>query len=151
MSDLEVMLVGLAIAAVLVTFGISQIRAGIDWKAEKQPLAGGVLAEGRYVDVIKDGGKRGRTYRAECVYYDTAGKPHGIISRSGRTPPDTTGVVRISYDPADPVRARDLTTGKDAWRFPYWTGIALVVAGGLTLIGFVSSLVRRRSGRTSRR
>jgi len=131
--------------AITSAFALPLLIEGLAWRSRTQPIDGGVTTTGRVVEVFVDEGARGgATYRAEVEYVDAAGGRHTITNKAGDQEPALNSAVQISYDPDDPTRAHDLTTGKGVWKWPFWTGVLLLVMAASALGGGLLALRHRK-------
>ncbi|HET6165945.1 MAG TPA: DUF3592 domain-containing protein [Marmoricola sp.] len=108
---------------------------------DSQPIAGGVEVTGRVVDVDATSG---RTWRAVIEFADRAGRKHTVTGPSGNERPEVGEPARVSYDPADPSRAHDLTFNHASWKWPFWTGIFCVAVAMLGAVTCGVVVVRQR-------
>lgn len=83
---------------------------------------------------VAAGGKKGRIkgYRAVIRFIDHEGREHTFTDGSGGQRPSVGELTQVSYDPAHPEVARDLTFNRESWRWSFWTGVLGIGVGLLT-------------------
>lgn len=145
-----VLLLCLVTTVTTAAIAVPLIVAGLRWKDELKPIGGGVSTTGRVVKVITDEGSRKNrvTYRAVVEYADSEGVTHQMTNKAGDEPPYVGEVVQVSYDPADPTRAHNLTTGKGSANWPLGTGIFII--GFSVVVDLIVGVVVWRERRRAR-
>lgn len=119
------------------------IVGGLQSRAKSEPVPGGVITTGTVVDVVTHHDK-GTTYRAVIRFTDRDGRTHTFQGQEGDQQPEAGQRCRVSYDPARPLGAHDLTFNHSSWRWPFWTGIFGASLSLVTTVGTALVLLRRR-------
>lgn len=94
-------------------------------RSQLQPIAGGVQATGRVVDVAVDNG-RGTSYAPIVEFTDQAGQTVRFQAPYSDDEPAIATPATVSYDPRNPDHAHDLSETGVFWQGPLIVTIGLV-------------------------
>jgi hypothetical protein len=128
---------------------VALIFAGLHVRGQVSPIKGGRQAAGTIVDVTSAEALHGRTYTPTIVFTDSTGHVHLFDGPSDATSQRVGTRVTVSYDPADPDHAADVSAGARTWEVTFWAGVGLAVAE-VVVAGVVAKriVVRRRASPT---
>jgi len=126
--------------AVFVGVGVALLIGGVRRYDAVQPIAGGKTATGTVVSVGtgQNCSRHGcSSYWVPAIQFTAAdGRTVTFAGPESGSPVSTGDQVRVSYDPANPVVARDMSAGSgDAWR--------LIAIGVLAVLAAPASLLLR--------
>jgi hypothetical protein len=125
---------------------VGVIGGGLHLRRQTQPIAGGLRTTGTIVDVTSADELHGKSYTPTIEFTDDRGHVHLFDGPTDATAQKVGRKVDVSYDPADPDRAADVSVGAASWEATFWVGVALAVAE-VVVIGW---LVRRRLRKPAR-
>ncbi len=143
----SVVVVGGFVAGVILTV------SGWHQRATEQPVKGWVVTTGTVVGIAGSETGKGTVYGPIVSFTDKSGVHHQFAApATGPGRPDVGGPAKVSYDPANPSRAHDLSD--DSWRASFVTGIVLLSVFGMALmlvlcVGLVILLRRRKRVRSA--
>jgi len=125
---------------VFVGVGVALLVGGVRRYDAVQPVAGGKTTMGTVVSVStgQDCGRHGcSSYWVPAIQFTAAdGRTVTFAGPESGSPINSGDQVRVSYDPADPAVARDMSAGSgDAWR--------LIGIGALAVLAAPASLLLR--------
>jgi hypothetical protein len=139
-------ILGLGVVLIML-LPVGLIVGGLQTRHKVEPIAGGVQTTGEVSDVTRIAILHGGySYDPTVSFTDNAGHVHLFTGPSESSPPAIGSRVEVSYDPANPDHAADLSAGSAKWKVPFWIGVVLL-ALELVLAGWV--MVRRRALRQS--
>lgn len=125
--------------------GIWGLVGGWHDRALTRPIQGGVTTTGRVVEVVTYQGK-GTTYAAVVEFHTQQGTTQRFQGEFGSGRPTVGSSSTVSYDPAHPNDAHDLTDNPGSWKWPFFTGLFATVLGVLVGAGQLTVILRRRKG-----
>jgi hypothetical protein len=114
-----------------------------------RPVPGGVLVTGRVVDVHVQQ-FRSVVYAPIVAFTDSAGRVHTFRAPTSSDQPTIGAAALVSYNPANPDEAHDLSDSSRSWQTPFFTGtivLTFVLVEGLAVGAFVLHRRRRRRAR----
>ncbi|MBV9486855.1 MAG: DUF3592 domain-containing protein [Frankiaceae bacterium] len=98
-------------------------------KAQVEPVKNGVTTTGTIVDYSSSHHLHGgTTYDPQISFNDASGGVHFFQGPSTSHRPTLNSTVKVSYDPANPDHASDLSAGKATWK-------VLLIIGMVTTVG----------------
>lgn len=129
---------------VIVGMGIWLVIGGWHGRSLTRPISGGVTTTGHVVKVVINQGKS-TTYAAVVEFHTSKGVAERFQGQFGSNRPVIGSAATVSYSASDPTDAHDLTDNPDSWKWPFFTGVFVLVIG-ISVLAFVGTvLVRRRS------
>jgi hypothetical protein len=143
----SVLLVGGFVAGVVLTVG------GWHQRETEQPVKGWVTTTGTVVGIAGSKTGKGTVYGPIVSFTDESGVLHQFAApATGPGGPHLGGAATVSYDPANPSRAHDLSD--DSWRASFVTGVVILSVFGAALVlvlcvGLAVILRRRRRVRSA--
>jgi Protein of unknown function (DUF3592) len=127
-------------SALLIVIGVVSLFSGISRYNAVQPIAGGRTTSGTIV-AVSTGQNCGRhgcsTYWVPMIQFTANGRNFTFAGPQSGNSINTGGQVRVSYDPAHPASARDMSAGVgQAWLL-IGIGAVVILAGSASfLLGF---------------
>jgi hypothetical protein len=130
--------------ALIALFPVGLIVGGIQTKHKVEPVPGGLTTTGTVREALGHQGQHG-TYYTPRIYYTAAdGSVHFLDGPSVSDKPTIGSRVTVSYDPADPEHASDISASKTGPTVAMYIGVMLAI---LEVYGVVWFIRRRRSMR----
>ena len=139
----------LVVHAVLLAFGVFLVVNSYNRWSEAQPVAGGKTTSGSVVAVAL-GQSCGRyscspTWTPTIRFMTTDGVAHTFVGPESNSQLSDGDSVRVSYDPANPAVAHDVSAGTGSSLVELGLGVFLLVFGlGSFIVGL--EVVHRRTG-----
>lgn len=134
----------------VVGMSVSLVVGGLHTRSLLRPVPGGVLVTGRVVDVYVHQYKS-VVYAPIVAFTDSAGRVHTFRAPTSSDRPTVGAAALVSYNPANPDEAHDLSDSSRSWRVPFYTGAILltfVLVESLAVGAFVLHRRRRPRART---
>ena len=127
--------------AVFLVVGVALLVGGMRRYDAAQPIVGGRTATGTVVSVStgQNCGRHGcSAYWVPAIQFTAAnGRTVTFAGPESGTPVDTGDQVQVSYDPADPASARDVSAGPgDSWLLIGFGALAILAGSVLFLLRF---------------
>lgn len=141
-------LAGVLIAVVLLvmlggmTLGISLMISGRHVRSDERPVAGWITTTGSVVGVHRVSGKDGDTYGPVVSFTDMTGVRHTFTAPLSSTAPAMGDSAKVSYNPADPSKAHDLSDNGSSWLAQFAVGVVILSVAGLLLLLVLTILIR---------
>lgn len=129
---------------------VALIVGAWDTRSLLRPVPGGLQVTGRVVDVSVHQYK-GVVYAPIVAFTDSAGRVHTFRAPSSPERPLIGAPALVSYNPANPAEAHDLSDSSRSWKTPFYTGATLltfVLVEGLAITAFVMNRRRCRRARS---
>ena len=134
---------------IVVGMSVSLVVGGLHTRSLLRPVPGGVQATGTVVDVYAHQ-YRGVVYAPIVAFTDSAGRRHTFRAPTSSDQPTIGAPALVSYNPANPAEAHDLSDSSGSWKMPFYTGAILltfVSIEGVAVGVFVMHRQRRRRAR----
>ncbi|HTW20364.1 MAG TPA: DUF3592 domain-containing protein [Mycobacteriales bacterium] len=119
---------------------VALIGAGLHIRGQVTPIKGGSRATGTIVGVSSEDEIHGKSFTPTIAFTDSRGHVHLFDGPSDATAQKVGTKVVVSYDPADPDHATDVSAGTTGWKATFWTGVGL----GVVEVGLIGWVIRRR-------
>jgi hypothetical protein len=128
---------------IVIALPVGLIGGGLHTRHQVEPVAGGITTTGTVTSISSDEELHGKNYTPTITFTDSRGHVHlfdGPTDTNSHPPVGTK--VKVSYDPANPDHASDISAGSKGWEITVWIGVAVAVAE-LILTAWV---IKRRIG-----
>jgi uncharacterized protein DUF3592 len=102
------------------------IGAGLSTRKIVEPVPGGLRTTGQIVSVSSESELHGRVYTPTILFTARDGHVYTFDGPSDVRSQKVGTNVTVSYNPANPNRAADLSAGSTSWKALFWSGVALV-------------------------
>jgi uncharacterized protein DUF3592 len=102
------------------------IGAGLSTRKIVSPVPGGLRTTGQIVSVSSEQELHGRDYTPTILFTARNGHVYTFFGPSDAVSQKVGANVTVSYDPANPNRAADLSAGATSWEALFWSGVGLV-------------------------
>jgi hypothetical protein len=134
-----------------VVFGLVFVAAGFDqfYQAVEQaratsPIRGGLLTTGTVISwTVHHGARVGETY-TPIIAYTVGGQSYTFSGIYAESRPRFGSSVTVSYDPADPAHAHDLSAGRGHTLSDTLFGVALLLFSGFWFYVLARAARRQR-------
>jgi hypothetical protein len=120
-----VVVLGIALIAALPA---AVIGAALHTRHITSAIKGGVTTTGTITSVESQAELHGRSYTPTIAFTDRDGHVHLFSGPSDATSQKIGTRVTVSYDPADPEHAADVSAGSTTWKITLGVGVALAAA-----------------------
>jgi hypothetical protein len=130
----------------IVPFGALIIASAFEWRAQTQPIEGGVSTIGQVVAVKgeNEGTKLGYLYVATVAFNDLSGQIVRFDGPKGSVRPILGSPGRVSYPPSHPAAAHDLSQTGTRWGTALFIGAALILVGVWLSFILIRNFLRTR-------
>jgi hypothetical protein len=133
----------------ILAMGVTLLVAGWHTRQRLQPIAGGVTATGRVTAVRVVSTGKGHVYAEVVTFTDASGRTFAVTGPTSSDYPRVGASARVSYDPANPNRACDLSASSTAWLAPFVTGIVILSTALVVLLIVTIAIQRTRRRRAT--
>jgi Protein of unknown function (DUF3592) len=134
----------IALLCFITVMGVYLIVGGLHRRHQLTAVSGGIVATGTVIGVrVDDSGSQG-LYAPVVVFSTTSGRRIEFTAPTGTSRPAVGSSAQVSYSPQDPSQAHDLSDLDASWRWPFYTGLFVLVFDVLLVLVVARSLLRRR-------
>ncbi len=121
----------------IIVVGVVGIVIGWHTRAQERPVHGWTTTTGTVVGVRNEAVRDGYVYGPIVSFVDSDGNPHRFTAPTNDDEPTVGEQATISYDPANPAHAHDLSDSGTNWLGPFVVGI-FITSFGTPMFGFLT-------------